>query len=46
MEGLAWGAVLAAGLHLLVQVPGLVRIRAQLRPLPNWHIEGWAKSCA
>ncbi len=40
VEGLAWGAVLAAGLHLLVQVPGLVRIHARLRPLPNWHIEG------
>ncbi|MFZ4826482.1 MAG: murein biosynthesis integral membrane protein MurJ [Phototrophicaceae bacterium] len=43
VEGLAWGAVLAALLHLLVQVPGLIRIQAHLRPLPDWHIEGVAE---
>lgn len=38
--GLAAGAVLSAVLHLLVQVPGLLRIRARLRILPDWHIQG------
>lgn len=37
--GLALGAILGALLHLLVQIPGLVRVRAQLRPL-------WATSVA
>ncbi len=38
--GLAYGAILSAVLHLLVQLPGLVSIRAKLRFLPNWRIEG------
>jgi putative peptidoglycan lipid II flippase len=38
--GLAFGAVLSALAHLLVQLPGLFTIRAKLRPLANWRIEG------
>ena len=38
--GLAYGAVLSAVLHLLVQLPGLRRINARLRPLVNWRIPG------
>lgn len=38
--GLAYGAVLSALLHLVVQLPGLRKIRAQLRPLLAWHIQG------
>lgn len=38
--GLAYGAILSALLHLIVQVPGLLRIRARLRPLANWRIPG------
>lgn len=38
--GLAYGAILSAALHLLVQLPGLVSIRAKLRLLPNWRIDG------
>lgn len=38
--GLAFGAVIGALLHLLVQVPGLPHIKAQLRPIPNWGVEG------
>lgn len=38
--GLAWGAILGAGLHLLVQLPGLVAIRARLRPLADWRVAG------
>ena len=34
--GLAWGAVLSALLHLLVQLPGLRGLGAQLRPLADW----------
>jgi putative peptidoglycan lipid II flippase len=30
--GLAWGVVLGAALHLVIQLPGLPRIPAQLRP--------------
>jgi putative peptidoglycan lipid II flippase len=37
--GLALGAILGAVLHLLIQVPGLVRVRARLRP--TWaQVEG------
>ena len=43
VEGLAWGAVLAAALHLLVQVPGLMQVNAKLRLLPNWQMEGVAE---
>jgi putative peptidoglycan lipid II flippase len=38
--GLAWGAILGASLHLLVQLPGLYSIRARLRPLPDWRVPG------
>ncbi|MEM6526778.1 MAG: murein biosynthesis integral membrane protein MurJ [Chloroflexota bacterium] len=38
--GLAMGAVLGALLHLAVQLPGLRGIRAKLRLLPDWNIEG------
>ena len=38
--GLALGAVLGASLHLLIQLPGLPRIRAKLRFLPNPRISG------
>ncbi|MCA9912520.1 MAG: murein biosynthesis integral membrane protein MurJ [Anaerolineae bacterium] len=38
--GLAYGAILSAVLHLLVQLPGLISIGAKLRFLPNWRIEG------
>jgi len=41
--GLAYGAVLSALLHLVVQLPGLRKIRAQLRPLIAWHIQGVAE---
>lgn len=33
--GLAWGAVIGAGLHLLVQVPGLIRYRVRWLPILN-----------
>lgn len=38
--GLALGAVLGAFLHLAVQIPGLPRIGAKLRPLFAWRLEG------
>jgi len=38
--GLAWGAILGALLHLMVQLPGLVQIRARLRVLLSWRTEG------
>lgn len=38
--GLALGAILGAGLHLLIQVPGLVRIGARVRPLWGGRVEG------
>ena len=38
--GLAYGAVLSAILHLLVQLPGLYRMRARLRPLLSWNVPG------
>ena len=38
--GLAYGAVLSALLHLIVQLPGLRKIRAQIRPIFSWHIQG------
>src|SRR5690606_7779360 len=38
--GLAYGAVLSAVLHLLVQLPGLRRINARLRLLPDWRAPG------
>jgi putative peptidoglycan lipid II flippase len=38
--GLAIGAILGAGLHLLIQIPGLIRLRARLRVLFVVHLEG------
>ena len=38
--GLAYGAVLSAVLHLLVQLPGLFRIRARLRVLFSARVPG------
>ncbi len=38
--GLAYGAVLSAILHLLVQLPGLYKIRARLRPLLSARVPG------
>lgn len=38
--GLAYGAVLSALLHLLVQLPGLRQVRARLRLLPNLRVSG------
>ena len=38
--GLAYGAVLSALLHLVVQLPGLRKIRARIRPLLSWQIQG------
>ncbi len=37
--GLAWGAILGAGLHLAVQLPGLRRV-GRPRFLPNWRVPG------
>jgi len=38
--GLAYGAILSALLHLVVQLPGLRKIHAQLRPILSWQIQG------
>lgn len=38
--GLAYGAVLSAILHLLVQLPALRQINARLRPLADWRVPG------
>jgi putative peptidoglycan lipid II flippase len=38
--GLAAGAILGALLHLAIQLPGLPRVRAKLRPLLRWRTEG------
>ena len=38
--GLAYGAILSALLHLIVQLPGLRKINAQLRPILSWQIQG------
>ncbi len=37
IEGLAAGVVLGAGLHLGVQVPGVIRERMRYRPTLNWN---------
>ncbi len=34
--GLAWGAVLGAAMHLLVQVPGLIKVKARWWPELGW----------
>lgn len=38
--GLAYGAILSALLHLAVQIPGLRRVHARLRPLFDWRAPG------
>lgn len=38
--GLAWGAVFGALLHLMIQLPGLPRVGAKLRVLPDPRIPG------
>lgn len=38
--GLAYGAILSAVLHLIVQIPGLRKIRARLTPLFDWRAPG------
>ncbi|MGJ3240193.1 MAG: murein biosynthesis integral membrane protein MurJ [Anaerolineae bacterium] len=38
--GLAYGAILSAVLHLLVQLPGLRQVKARLRILPNLRVAG------
>ncbi len=38
--GLAFGAVIGAGFHLLIQLPGLPRVGAKLRFLPNPRVPG------
>lgn len=35
--GIAYGAVLGAAAHLLVQVPGLIRYHMRWRPIINWR---------
>ncbi len=40
--GLAYGAVLSAVLHLLVQLPGLFKLGARLRPLLSLRVPGVA----
>lgn len=37
LTGVALGAVIGAFLHLFVQVPGLVRLKAQWKPRLGWH---------
>jgi putative peptidoglycan lipid II flippase len=37
VRGVAIGAVLGAALHLGIQVPGLIRVRARWRPELNWR---------
>lgn len=38
--GLAFGAILSAILHLAVQIPGLFKIKARLRVLPDIRMDG------
>lgn len=40
VHGLAWGAVIGAGLHLLIQVPILVRLHFRYRPLFDLRVPG------
>lgn len=36
IQGLGWGVVLGAGLHMLIQLPSMVRIGWRWRPLVQW----------
>jgi len=38
--GLAFGAILGASLHLLIQLPGLIHVKARLRPLFSFNVAG------
>lgn len=40
IHGLAWGAVIGAALHLLVQLPNLMRVRFRYRPALSLSIPG------
>ena len=40
IHGLAWGAVLGAGLHLAVQIPALLRIQFRYRPVLSLNAPG------
>ncbi|MBN1678913.1 MAG: murein biosynthesis integral membrane protein MurJ, partial [Anaerolineae bacterium] len=40
IHGLAWGAVIGAGLHLCIQVPMLIRLDFRYRPLLDSRIPG------
>ncbi len=40
IHGLAWGAVLGAGLHLAVQVPALLRVKFRYRPAFGLNVPG------
>jgi putative peptidoglycan lipid II flippase len=40
IHGLAWGTVVGAVLHVLIQTPGLRRYRVKLRPALDWRIRG------
>ena len=40
VHGLAWGAVIGAGLHLLVQVPALLRLDFRFRPAFGLRVPG------
>jgi putative peptidoglycan lipid II flippase len=37
IHGLAWGAIAGAALHLVVQIPGLIRYRVAWRPSFGWR---------
>ncbi|MCS7251111.1 MAG: murein biosynthesis integral membrane protein MurJ [Anaerolineae bacterium] len=37
VHGLAWGVVLGAFLHLIIQAPGWLQIRGRYRPRLGWH---------
>ena len=40
VHGLAWGSVIGAALHLLVQVPAVTRLEPRLKPLFDWRVPG------
>jgi putative peptidoglycan lipid II flippase len=41
IDGLAWGTVVGAGLHLLVQLPGLMALRPRYRPIIDFKDAGF-----
>lgn len=40
IHGLAWGTVVGGLLHILIQVPALIRYRFRYRPLLGIHLDG------